>query len=305
MRTFLTKTLVALLLAGAAHLIAGLFADGTFDDYYLRFTGPQRQALILGTSRAAQGLRPDVMNPILHRDGKQEALFNFAFTLGQSPYGATYLKAVRQKVDPAAADGLYILAVDPWSLCDDTTLKPEEREDALALGRMWTFTGTPNYEYLTRYATAGWGSFVGGPLHDADTLTLLHPDGWLQINAPMDTRSVRIRSERKLEHYRKVQLPASTPSEERFASLRETVALLKPHGRVVLVRLPVSDAMLDLENDLWPDLSDRLTALAVEQRAEFLDLMPERGRCSFTDGNHLDTLSARSISERSAKYLTL
>ncbi len=305
MRTFLIKTVVALLLAAAAHLVAGLFADGTFDDYYLRFTGPQRQALILGTSRAAQGLRPEVMNPILQRDGKQETLFNFAFTLGQSPYGPTYLEAVRKKLDPCATNGLYILAVDPWSLCDDKTLKPDEREDALALGRMWSFIGTPNYEYLTRYATAGWGSFIGGPLHDADTLTLLHPDGWLQINAPMDVLSVRKRTERKLEHYRKVQLPASIPSQERFAGLRGTVALLKPHGRVVLVRLPVSDAMLELENQLWPDLSDRLAALAAEQGAEFLDLMPERGLCSFTDGNHLDTLSARSISERSAKYLTL
>ena len=303
MRTFLTKTVVALLLAAAAHLVAGLFVDGTFDDYYLRFTGPRRQALILGTSRAAQGLRPDVMNAVLHR-GEDDALFNFAFTLGQSPYGSTYLEAIRKKVDPAAANGLYILAVDPWSLCDDTTQKPEERENTLALGRMWTLTGTPNYEYLTRYATAGWGSFIGGPLHDADTLTLLHPDGWLQINAPTDTLSVRIRSERKLEHYRKVQLPASIPSEERFASLRETVALLKPHGRVVLVRLPVSDAMLELEYQLWPDLNARLTALAAERGAEFLDLMPERGLCSFTDGNHLDTLSARWISERTAKYLT-
>ena len=38
MRGFLIKTSMALLLALAAHLVAGLFADGRTDDYYLRFT---------------------------------------------------------------------------------------------------------------------------------------------------------------------------------------------------------------------------------------------------------------------------
>ena len=80
MRGFLIKTSMALLLALAAHLVAGLFADGRTDDYYLRFTGDHRSSMILGTSRAAQGLRPAVIAPLLQGSDVQD-LFNFAFTI--------------------------------------------------------------------------------------------------------------------------------------------------------------------------------------------------------------------------------
>ena len=144
----------------------------------------------------------------------------------------------------------------------------------------------------------------GGGIHTADTAAEhLHPDGWMDVNIGTDSAQVRIRTARKLLDYRRLAASQHL-SAGRLRALRQILIFLRPHGRVVLVRLPVSDAMLELEDQLWPDLNDRLTALGAERGAEFLDLMPERGRCSFTDGNHLDTLSARWISERTAKYLT-
>ena len=73
--------------------ILGVFwqADGKTDPFYLRFTTDKQNSLILGTSRAAQGLLPEVLNSKLNRDD----FFNYSFTLGHSPYGPTYLKSIK------------------------------------------------------------------------------------------------------------------------------------------------------------------------------------------------------------------
>lgn len=60
-------------------------ADGYTDPFYIRFTTPKQNNLILGTSRAAQGLQPDVFKDILETD-----VYNYAFTVTHSPYGPTY-----------------------------------------------------------------------------------------------------------------------------------------------------------------------------------------------------------------------
>ena len=62
--------------------------DGNTDPYYKRFTTPTNNSLILGVSKAAQGLQPQVFNNILNR----KDLFNYSFTISSSPYGKLYLK---------------------------------------------------------------------------------------------------------------------------------------------------------------------------------------------------------------------
>ena len=299
MRGFLIKLSIALALALAAHLVAGLFADGRTDDYYLRFTGVKCSSMIIGTSRAAQGVRPVVIMPLLDSSAMEGSLFNYAFTIAHSPFGATYLRAIEAKLDPRSRNGLFIVTVDPWSLSlakvrrDDLPLM---REDDRSLGEQWTFTGTPNYEYLVRHTTAGWGSLMAGPMHDMDTLTLLHTDGWIEIKAPIDTATVRDRTKHKVEHYRKEMLAVFRPAEERVAYLDKIVDLLKPHGHVFLVRLPVCDAIEAMEDSLWPGFSGRIQSLAGAHSVPFWDLMPSNDQYTYVDGNHLDTASARAFS---------
>jgi hypothetical protein len=61
------------------HLGLALLADGTSDDYYLKFSTPKQGSMILGTSRAKQGLIPSVLSEAI--EGGDVKLFNFSFTL--------------------------------------------------------------------------------------------------------------------------------------------------------------------------------------------------------------------------------
>jgi len=84
MKKFIIKTAIFSFLTLSCFLFVLSRADGNTDPFYIRFTTPKQASLILGTSRAAQGLQPAVINEI----GKTQ-LFNYAFTLGQSPFGET------------------------------------------------------------------------------------------------------------------------------------------------------------------------------------------------------------------------
>ena len=305
MRHFLIKLSVALLAAMALHAFAGCFADGRFDEFYLRFTGERQGSLIVGTSRAAQGLRPAVIMSEMDEE-HCAPLFNFAFTLAQTPYGPTYLRAICAKLDPTVRDGLFLVMVDTWSLCDiiDPEIEPGTMpEEKYQVGEQWTFTGYPNYEYLVRNTHTGWGSLICGPFHDVDTLCILHEDGWLQVKITLDGASVAQRSNAKVMTYQKEMVPKHRPGTTRLRSLEELVEMLRPHGRVFLVRMPVCNAMAQLEEELWPGLDTTLEGLASKQGIPYWNLMPERDRYTYTDGNHLDTTSARVLSAELARRI--
>ena len=115
-----TKLLARLLLlAGTVGLgalaLAPVVLRGGVDAFYGRFASPPAGSLVLGTSRAAQGIQPAVLAARLggRFDGP---LLNYAFTLTHSPYGPAYLASIRRKLRPEVRNGLLILAVDPWSL---------------------------------------------------------------------------------------------------------------------------------------------------------------------------------------------
>ena len=113
MRTILLKVLGYLAFIVLIHGIAAYRADGRFDPFYLRFTNGSHQSMILGTSRAAQGIRPDVLNQKLAQ--RFSEINNFSFTLLHSPFGEVYFDAVKTKLDssPTGGSQLFLIAVDP------------------------------------------------------------------------------------------------------------------------------------------------------------------------------------------------
>ncbi|MEM6772188.1 MAG: hypothetical protein AAF597_16560, partial [Bacteroidota bacterium] len=76
MLRFVLKIGVFLLLLAIPLYCVLLQADGYTDDHYLKFTTPRQQHLILGTSKAAQGMRPAAFRDVLGVD-----CYNYAFTL--------------------------------------------------------------------------------------------------------------------------------------------------------------------------------------------------------------------------------
>ena len=252
-------------------------ADGKADSFYLRFTTPKQHSLILGTSRAAQGLIPHVIDSVTGEIG----MFNYAMTIVHSPYGKVYFESIKKKLDAAGTDGVFILEVGPWNISN-----PNEKrfwEASTFVSKLRCVDCKPNIEYLMRFYPYQY-------LHlwrTGKLLIELHEDGWLDVEITMDPSFVEKRTKDKIDHYKTVMLPAAHYSETRFGYLQKTIALLQNHGRVFLVRLPVYPEMYDLENILMPDFDAKMEALCADGKAQYFNYGADGAEYRFTDGNHL------------------
>jgi hypothetical protein len=307
MKLFLLKIAAWLSLVLALHLIAACFADGTADEYYLRFTGNERQALVLGTSRAAQGIDPSALDHLLPRSIQVPGMLNFGFTIGHSPYGPAYFNAIRKKLDPATKHGLFIVCVDPWALSipkgSAITLDGPYPEDERMLGKQWWMTGTPNIEYLVRNYGKGWGSLVVDPIPSTDAELLLHPNGRLEVQVEGDEDMEILRRLKKVEVYERYAEEQYEPAPFRVIHLTRTIELLKEHGTVFMVRLPIHKDILDIESFYWPGFSSEMEHLANALNVAFLDHSGSMGSLRFTDGNHIAAVSVPDYSQRLANEI--
>lgn len=296
MKRFLLMTVSFCVIVVAGFLLLLSRADGHTDAFYLRFTTPRQPHLIVGTSRAGQGLRPAVLREELGID-----LFNYGFTLGQSPYGAAYFESIRRKLDPATRNGVFIVTVDPWCLAstrnvgEDTT---RFRELSNIVGTTRWVNVSPNLEYLVENLTGRYYTV----LERGDGELYLHADGWLEVTVPMDTATVLGRRARRLATYRDDYIPIYIRSEVREMALQRTIQLLKAHGHVYMVRLPVDTAMYALEQAHFPAFDGTMERIA-RQTDGYWDMSPLNAEFRYNDGNHLNKEAAREVSHRVGQWI--
>ena len=300
-----SKLLLRLLLlavAGAlgAALLLPVVLRGGVDAFYGRFASPAAGSLVLGTSRAAQGIRPAVLTARL--GGQFEGpLLNYAFTLTHSPYGPAYLASIRRKLRPEVRHGLFIVAVDPWSLSAagraDTVVREVFPEEKSFIGQLREVSQSPNLAYLTRYQTT---PLYRLPLDFATATERLHPDGWLEVNIGVGSAQVRARTARKLLDYQKLAATQHLAA-GRLAALRHTIEFLQPHGRVVLVRLPVGPGLLALEQQYQPGFDGQMRGLAAGLAVPYFDY--STAPYATTDGNHLQKAASEAFSQQLAADL--
>lgn len=260
---------------------------GYADAYYYRVSGPPARNLILGTSKAGQGIRPDVLEAELERPFR-----NFAFSLTVSPYGPTYARRIREKLDHDG-DGVAILAVDPWSVAAaDPRVLPEG--DAL-LGTLPSVTARPNVPYLWHYFERPYLNIL---LRQSPAR--LHRDGWLEVHLAADDGSVARRTAFTLQSYRE-RSAAWAVSPARIESLDRTISELRESCHVVVVRLPVSPELMEVEEALMPDFDARINQLlAAYPEVGYLNLTPDNARYRYHDGVHLTPESAAEVTRRIA-----
>ena len=304
-RTAVFKLLSRLLLLAAAAavgaaLLLPVVLRGGVDAFYGRFASPAAGSLIVGTSRAAQGIRPAVLAARLA--GQFEGpLLNYAFTLTHSPYGPAYLASIRRKLRPEVRNGLFIVAVDPWSLSAvgraDSVTVAQFPEAKSFIGQLREVSQRPNLVYLARYQTK---PLYRLPLDYATATERLHPDGWLEVNIGLDSAQVRARTARKLLDYQKLAA-AQHLAPGRLAALRQTIEFLQLHGRVVLVRLPVGPGMLALEQRYQPGFDAQMRRLAAGFAVPYLDY--SAAPYATTDGNHLQKAASEIFSQQLAADL--
>lgn len=266
--------------------------DGYTDPFYIRFTTPKQTSLIVGTSRAAQGLQPSILNESLQRDD----IYNYAFTVAHSSYGPTYLESIKNKIKGGARNGIFIVTVDPWSISstaenpDDSSSFPELK---LALAKTKIVDINPNILYLARSYEK---PFIDLFKSSQNSGMFLHKNGWLEVTIPMDSESVAKRLEQKILEYKTINLPKYKFSSLRFKYLFKTISFLQDHGTVYLVRLPMHPKMYEIETLLMPDFDERIIELSKKANTEYMSLKDFGNDYEFIDGNHLYKSSGKKVS---------
>jgi hypothetical protein len=267
---------------------------------------------VLGTSRAAQAIKPSVLAAQLGARYEGPWL-NYAFTLAESPYGPGYLSSIQRKLAPGTRHGLFVLAVDPWSLSlpKDVHYRDSDfprfrhfkevvfPEEKSMVSRLASVSQSPNLDYLAHYLHKPFYQL----LLDTDTARVierLHPDGWLEIALPPPTANAALlqrRTAEKLVTYRALAA-TSKVAVARDYSLWQTILFLREHGQVVLVRLPTGPAMTALERQYAPGFDSAMSTLARSLGVPYLNYLDQPYPTN--DGNHLTRAAAAQLSQRLA-----
>lgn len=271
-----------------------LFVNGKGDPYYLKLSSPKQNSLILGTSRAAQGVVPELINSSTLSFTKP--IYNFSFTMANSPYGKSYLEAIKKKVNNESKNGLFILEVSPLAISFNTirTLNGNEaefREVNNFLAQVNSVSTNPNLEYLLKYYPHAYYKMI---LRNFKKQMILQKDGWLKVNISMDSTRVQKRKEGKYKAYRK-EFKQYKPSSTRLMYLKKTVDYLSNFGKVYLLRLPIGKEMYQMEKKYMPNFDKKMDEIANEKHINYINIAPQSGNYTTTDGNHLYKKSAQEV----------
>ena len=306
---FLFLSIVALL-----HLGLAFIADVTTDDYYLKFSSPKQSSLILGTSRAKQGIIPSVLSSSI--ENSNLSIFNFSFTLKSSPFGLVYYNAIKQKIDLESKDGCFIVTVDPWSLSKKISDVNKTPDSLSVLFGISDFTSQPNFKYLFKQFPHGWGrillnriekpilKYYSSQLDSSLTgaFSMLDNDGWLDVYTPLDSAFVKRKEAEIFESYRNKSI-YQTGSESRIEYLDTIVEFLSNHGKVYVVRLPVHKKMLSIEQQYMPDFNNKISNALLKSKG-YLDFSTLDNEYIYTDGNHLTKTSAKEVTQHIGEWIS-
>jgi hypothetical protein len=294
MKKFLLKTIIFCGLTLAMCIPLAFLADGYTDSSYMKFTTPLQRSFILGTSRAATGIIPDILDSALSKAYDSLRMNNFAFTLLQTPYGEAYYQAVKKKLDPQTKGSVFIITVDPWSVStfnnkygDSATFT----EESLAPGNMHLLNMQPNFEYLVKNYRDPYFKLIQNSLF-RDSPYYLHSNGWFEVSIKFDSATVARRTATELDVYRNEYFHSSKLSATRLEYFGKMIELLKKHGDVYLVRMPVSSSIVNIENKLEPAFDSIVTRLSIETRSPYLNFKDSANNYTYSDGVHLDKKAA-------------
>jgi hypothetical protein len=253
------------------------------DNFYTKLRSPTNNGLIIGDSRALQGLNPEYFNFPIE---------NFAFTIGHSPFDKSYLGFIKKKLlINSNTKMIHIISVTPWSILtnpsDTSDINPYFSNN-LHLPFM-----APNFEYLYKYVNLSFVSLI--KIMNSKTETL--DNGWCKIK--MD--SIELASEysrrvsEKITNYRnKYPTEVLHINSERVNNLEEIIDFLSTTGSVIICRLPISNEMLQLENEKFKCFNSLMSTVAKQTNSNYIDLTDLIVQT--TDGNHIFYKDACKVS---------
>lgn len=234
------------------------------------------------------------MNDILKSD-----LYNYSFDISKSPYGPKYLESIKHKLSPQSRRGIFILTIDCWSV-STRDCAPNDAENFIennsAVGAIKSVHTNPNFDYLLNHFSGSYYKILS-----KSPEAFLHDDGWLEVTLNDDAQAVKRRTQSTLLNYEQY-LKVYQFSSLRFDYLLKTIEFLKQHGKVYLVRMPVSEQLMKIEEKYAPHFSERIKMIEPQTNG-FLDLTPFNQYYSYTDGVHLQNASAYMVSEKIAFWI--
>jgi len=314
MNRFLRNILIVSLCIVAVHIMLGIFADGSTDNFYLRFTSSKQNSLIIGTSRSAQGIHPDMLDSVLNLKDNN-SIYNYSFSINNSSYGKEYYNAIENKINESVTNGLFIITIDPWAISSDSTLHDNEIDINSILYSKKYYNSYPNYEYLIKNYKKGWGNILLKRIESnilfrnqnslnkiKGSFTFLRKDGLLEVYTSMDSAYVKQNTQNKVHSYN-ISMSRNKFSKFRFLYLKKTIQLLKKHGEVYLVRMPVHTSLLTIENSFYPLFDKKMINLANSTHVAYLNFVNSSTQYSYTDGNHLYIEDAKIYSIKLAERI--
>ena len=313
LKLFLKHIILFLSILALLHIGLAFLADGTTDDYYLKFSSPKQSSLILGTSRAKQGIIPSVLSS--SKENNNLSFFNFSFTLTSSRFGRVYYNAIKQKIDLGSKDGCFIVTVDPWSISEKISDENRTPDSLSVLFGISDFTSKPNFKYLFKQFPHGWGRILlnriekpilkynSGQLNSSMTgsFSVLDNDGWLDVYTSLDSGFVKRKESNMFETYRNKSI-YRTGSESRIEYLDTIIEFLSNHGDVYVVRLPVHKKMLTIEQQYMPDFNEKISNAILKSKG-YLDFSTLDNEYRYTDGNHLTKTSAKKVTQNIGEWI--
>jgi hypothetical protein len=250
------------------------------DSNYARLTKLHNEGLVIGTSRAAIDIEPSFL---------KQNLYNFSFTIDATPFDNSYRDLIKkyhqtQKYD---SNRIHLVTVDPWAL--SSVIGKEKLINDGFTSKLNLSIMDPNWEYIFKFANLSiWeinnvSMNTNRNLFVNSTGRLVKPMTEAFLNKDFD-RKIKV----KLENYRNGDLYNSgSISEGKLSNLRAIIDYLKKDGKVYLIRLPVTNQMLELENKLSPDFNQRMFDVSKLYSIPYIDFMPYNHLFRTSDGHHL------------------
>lgn len=307
MKLFLIKTSWFCLPVLLLLVINGFMADGNTDSFYLKFSSPKQSSLIIGTSKAAHGLRPDILNKELGKELRGSSLYNFSFTAYDSPYGEVYLEAIRKKLSEDTKDGIFIVTVDPWAIsCSKEENVSTFRENNGCLGKTKYLNYSPAFPYLINSYRDPYLTVMQKRIKAAFSKTknrnYLHNDGWLEDSISLDNESIAKRYEGTLSEYKR-RLSRYGIAEIRKKYLIDVIDFLREHGDVYLVKMPVDPAFAKIDSTIYPEFDEFIITIAKQRGMPYFNFQNEYKNYLYVDGIHISIESATILSKRLAELI--
>ena len=265
------------------------------DSFYKKFTTPKVNSIIIGDSRGLQDLMPSVINKSMSSANFSLPIYNYSFTIEQARVGPLYRKSALKKLTQKDTKGLFIISLTPMMLSSyvkNSNESGEFSEAGYPPHNMHFVDKRPNYEYFIK--NINYFEFKAVFKRDY----ILEDDGWLKINH-LSYDKHRLGEWKKIQMDRfKEMAHVSKPSEYRMKSLDTLVKTLKKYGDVYLLRSPIDEDFLDLENTYFKDFNEKINQVANANNIKYFNFGATTNSHYFAfDGHHLDVKSAELFSK--------